>query len=276
MTTNTIRGKTGSDLEAAIDTRGNQRARWVPAAVGAASVVLLIVVWQLYASLFHISTLVLASPSDIVSSLRSYISSGNLWPDLWESGKEFFLGYLIAVVVGVIVGLLAGWYRRLGYILAPFIWFFLSVPVISLISLIVIWTGFGIEPKVIIVTLSSFFPIVVNTMTGVRTLDKRLIRLERSYCANDFQIFRTLALPSVVPYSLAGMRIGVGHAIAAVYVAEWGAAANLGIGHMMVVAGNQLDTARVFVGFAFFGIAGIVVTMLIGLLQRQIHQESSS
>jgi ABC-type nitrate/sulfonate/bicarbonate transport system permease component len=265
-------------LDAALDDlgrRAGKRARWVPAAVGVASVVGLFVVWQIYVVIFHVSDLVLPSPGGIVSSFHAYSSSGDLWPDLRATAEEFFYGFAIACVAGIVVGVLTGWYRRLGYIFAPFASFFLSVPVISLVSLIIIWTGFGLEPKIIIVALSSFFPIEVNTMAGVRNLDKRLLRLERSYCASDLQIFRTLALPSAVPYTLAGMRIGVGHAIAATYIAELGASANVGVGHMMVVAGDELATARVFVGFVIFGVAGIAVTLLISLLQKRLSHEAA-
>jgi ABC-type nitrate/sulfonate/bicarbonate transport system permease component len=280
MTARTAEGAPLADdeLGAALEDlgrRAGRRARWGSAVVGAASVLGLFVVWQIYVMIFHVSDLVLPSPSGIVASFHAYISSGDLWPDLRTTAEEFFYGFLIAVVAGVVVGVLTGWYRRLGYIFAPFASFFLSVPVISLVSLIIIWTGFGLEPKIIIVALSSFFPIEVNTMAGVRNIDKGLLRLERSYCASDLQIFRTLALPSAVPYTLAGMRIGVGHAIAATYIAELGASANVGVGHMMVVAGDELATARVFVGFVIFGVAGIAVTLLIGLLQKRLSHEAA-
>jgi ABC-type nitrate/sulfonate/bicarbonate transport system permease component len=274
-TSTTGRAPGESKLEAAIDNPRGATGRWVPAAVAAASVVILFVMWQVYVTVFHVSSVSLPSPSNIAGSFHQYVSSGDIWPDLEASAQEFFIGYLIAVVAGILIGLLTGWYRRIGYIFAPFASFFLSVPVISLVTLIIIWTGFGLEPKVIIVALSSFFPIEVNTMAGVRDIDRRLIRLERSYGASDLQIFRTLALPSAVPYTLAGMRIGVGHAIAATYVAELGASANVGVGHMMVTAGDSLSTARVFVGFVIFGIAGIVVTLLIGLLQKRLTHDAA-
>lgn len=264
-----------SNLDAAIDNPGSERRSWIPAAVAAGSVLAMLVVWQFYVTLFHVSDLVLPSPARILTTFHQYVSSGQIWPDVSASAQEFFYGYLIACVAGILIGLLAGWYRRLGYILAPFTSFFLSVPVISLVSLIIIWTGFGLEPKIIIVALSSFFPIEVNTMAGVQAIDRRLIRLERSYSASSLQIFRTLALPSAVPYTLAGMRIGIGHAIAATYVAELGASANSGVGHMMVVAGDALNTAQVFVGFIIFGVAGIVVTLLIGLLQKRLSHEAA-
>jgi ABC-type nitrate/sulfonate/bicarbonate transport system permease component len=277
VTVPAIKGKPQqeSKLEAAIDNPRGQTGRWVPAGVAIGSIVALFFVWQFYVMIFHVSDVTLPSPTGILGSFHQYVSSGQIWPDLWASTQEFFIGYVIAVVAGVIVGLLTGWYQRIGYIFAPFASFFLSVPVISLVTLIIIWTGFGLEPKIIIVALSSFFPIEVNTMAGVRNIDKRLIRLERSYGASDLQVFRTLALPSTVPYTLAGMRIGVGHAIAATYVAELGASANSGVGHMMVLAGDELATARVFVGFIIFGLAGIVVTLLIGLLQKRLTHETA-
>jgi ABC-type nitrate/sulfonate/bicarbonate transport system permease component len=272
----TTGSRRGDDqVDAAIGKLGRGPSAWGPIAVAVGSIVGLFVVWQLYVVIFHVNATVLPSPSGIVSSFHQYISSGDIWPDLRSTAEEFGYGFLIACVAGIIVGILTGWYRRLGYLFAPFAAFFLSVPVISLVSLIIIWTGFGLEPKIIIVALSSFFPIEVNTAVGVRNLDKRLLRLERSYCASDLQIFRTLALPSAVPYTLAGMRVGIGHAIAATYIAELGASANFGVGHMMVIAGDELATARVFVGFVIFGVGGIIVTLLIGLLQKRLSHQAA-
>jgi NitT/TauT family transport system permease protein len=270
MTTNTIRGKTGSDLEAAIDTRGNQHSSRQSLLYGAGAVAVLIVGWELYVSIFHVNKLLLPTPGRIVSTFHTYVSSGAIWPDLGYSSKELFGGYFIAVVAGIVIGLLAGWYRFFGYAVAPWASFFLAVPIIGITPLIIIWVGLNLQAKIIIVALSSFFPIMLNTMAGVRTLDKRLIRLERSYCANDFQIFRTLALPSVVPFTLAGMRVGVAWAIVGVYVAEISNGASEGIGFMMSSAADTFQTARFFVGLVIIGCGGIFLTSLVSVAQRRL------
>jgi ABC-type nitrate/sulfonate/bicarbonate transport system permease component len=270
MTANTIKAKTGSDLEAAIDTGGNEHSSRQSLLYGGGAVVLLMVGWELYVSIFHVNRLLLPTPVRIVSAFHTYVSSGEIWPDLGFSSKELFGGYFIAVLAGLVIGMLAGWYRSFGYVVTPWASFFLAVPIIGITPLIIIWVGLNLQAKIIIVALSSFFPIMLNTMAGVRTLDKRLIRLERSYCANDFQIFRTLALPSVVPFALAGMRVGVAWAIVGVYVAEISNGSSEGIGFMMSNAADTFQTARFFVGLIIIGCGGIFLTTLISVAQRRL------
>jgi ABC-type nitrate/sulfonate/bicarbonate transport system permease component len=227
--------------------------------------------WELYVSIFNVSKLLLPSPTAILSSLGNYASSGSFGNDLAVSSKELFGGYLIACVFGIVIGLLAGWYRFFGFAVSPWASFFLSVPIIAITPLIIIWVGLNLEAKIIIVALSSFFPIMLNTMAGVQHVDKRLIRLERAYSANDLQIFRTLALPSAIPYTLAGMRIGVCWAIVGVYVAEISNGSSEGIGFMMSNAAATFQTARFFVGLLIIGTAGILLTALLGFIQRRLQ-----
>src|SRR5260370_24382839 len=113
-----------------------------------------------------------------------------------------------------------GWYRRLNYALDPFISFFYSTPRVALLPLLILWFGIGIWSKIAVVFLGSFFPVVINTIAGVRNLDAGLIKTSRSFGATDAQIFRTLALPGSVPFILAGLRLCVGHALMWVVVGE--------------------------------------------------------
>jgi ABC-type nitrate/sulfonate/bicarbonate transport system permease component len=274
VTVGSARGgrRTASQLEAAIDENIDKGpSRWEPAAYGIGAVVVLFVFWQVYVSITHISPLLLPSLPDIVTSFRTYASSGQLGSDLGASAKELFGGYLLACVAGIVIGLLAGWYKYLGFMITPWASFFLAVPIIAITPLIIIWVGLNLEAKIIIVALSAFFPILLNTMAGVRDIDKRLIRLERSYCASNLQILRTLALPSAVPYTLTGMRIGVCWAIVGVYVAEISNGSSQGIGYMMSTAASTFQTAQFFVGLFIIGVIGILLTSLVGLLQRRLQ-----
>jgi ABC-type nitrate/sulfonate/bicarbonate transport system permease component len=264
--------RSSGQLDEAIDNNlEREPSRWEPLLYGTGAVVVLFAGWQICVTVFHVSQLLLPAPSAIVSSLGQYIISGGIGSDLATSAKELFGGYLLACLFGVAVGLLAGWYRYLGYSLTPWASFFLSVPIIAITPLIIIWVGLNLEAKLIIVALSAFFPVMLNTMAGVRAIDPRLIRLERSYCASDLQIFRTLALPSAVPYTLTGMRIGVCWAIVGVYVAETTNGSSQGIGFMMANAASTFQTAQFFVGLFVIGCAGILLTSLVALMQRRLQ-----
>jgi ABC-type nitrate/sulfonate/bicarbonate transport system permease component len=266
-----------SQLEAAIDGGlEKQPSRWEPVLYGTGAVVVLLVAWQLYVTLFHVNQLLLPAPSAIYRSFANYVTSGSFGSDLAVSGEEIFGGYIIACLFGVVIGLLAGWYRLFGYAASPWASFFLSVPIVAITPLIIIWVGLNLEAKIIIVALSAFFPVMLNTMAGVRDIDHRLIRLERSYSASDLQIFRTLALPSAIPYTLTGMRLGVCWAIVGVYVAEISNGSSQGIGYMMSNAASTFQTAQFFVGLFIIGCAGILLTSLVALLQRRLQHSGGA
>ena len=134
--------------------------------------------------------------------------------------EEFFSGFALAIVVGVPLGILMGWYSRVNAMLEPFVSALYATPRIALLPLVVIWFGIGIASKVAIVFLGAIFPILVNTITGVRTIEADFIKVARSFGASDRQMFLTVVLPSAVPMLLTGLRLGLGHALVGIVVGE--------------------------------------------------------
>jgi ABC-type nitrate/sulfonate/bicarbonate transport system permease component len=252
------------EAELRIPGRPSRRQRHEPALIGVGSVVLFLIVWQAVASARLVPPLFLPGPIDIVEAFVALFAQGQIWNDIWVSGQELVYGYGLAVLIALPLGLLMGWYRRLNYALDPFINFFYSTPRVALLPLLILWFGIGIWSKIAVVFLGSFFPIVINTIAGVRNLDAGLIKTSRSFGATDAQIFRTLALPGSVPFILAGLRLGVGHALIGVVVGEL-VAAQAGVGLMMARAGATFQTSKVFAGLIIVASTGIVIT---GLLQR--------
>ncbi len=245
-------------------------ARYEPTAIGAAAVLAFVLVWQGVASARIVSELFLPGPLDIWEAFRDYVREGSIWIDLSFSGRELFFGYGLAIAVALPLGLLLGWYRRLRYALDPFITFFYGMPRIALVPLLIIWLGIGIKSKVAVVFLGAFFPIVINTMAGVRNLDPSLLKAARSFSASDAQIFRTIALPGSVPFILTGLRLGVGHAVIGVFVGEL-IAAQHGVGFMMATAGYTFQTAKAFVGLIMFSTTGLCMTVLIRALENHFQ-----
>jgi len=191
-----------------------------------------------------------------------------IWIDLQTSGQEFLLGYGLAVVVGLPLGLLAGRYQRVAWSLDPFISFFYSMPRIALVPLLIIWFGIGIYSKVAVVFLGAFFPIAINTMAGIRSLDPALLRAARSFGASELQVFRTIALPGSVPFTLTGLRLGVGHALVGVVVGEL-VAAQHGIAQRMSVAGTTFQVPTMFAALIVISGTGVVVTMILQRFERR-------
>ena len=251
--------------------QARRRGRWArvePVVIGAASVVVALAVWQWVALARLVPELFLPGPLDIAQALAAYATSRDFGIDMATSAQELAVGYGLAIFVGLPVGLLMGWYRRLHYVLDPFISFMYSTPRIALLPLLIIWLGIGVWSKVAVVFLGAFFPIAINTLTGVRSLDAALVRAARSFGASDPQIFRTLALPGSVPFILTGLRLGVGHALVGVVVGEL-VAAQHGVGLVMAEAGATFQTSKVFAALIIVSVSGVILQVTLQRLEAR-------
>ena len=239
--------------------------------LGTLSVLVALAAWEAAGRLRLVDPLFISAPSRIVAAGIELFASGGLWNDLRVSGIEFLAGFALSVLVGIPLGLVMGWYRRVAYVLDPFVNAFYATPRVALLPLVVIWVGIGIWSKIAIVFLGAVFPVLLSTYSGVRTTDARLLRAARSFGADDLQIFRTLILPGSVPFIVTGLRLGVGRALIGVVVGEL-YAATAGIGFLISVAGNSFQTDKVFVGVLLIALVGIVSMELLGRLERRFER----
>ena len=196
---------------------------------------------------------------------------GRLKQDMAYSGTNFIIGVGMAITVGVVCGVLIGWYRRLSMIVDPFVTTLYSTPRVALVPLVLIWFGIGMWSKVFIVFLSAFFPILVNTAAGIRNMDRDLLRAARAFCASDWQIFKTLAIPGSVPFILTGVRQGVAVGLIGVVVGEM-LGSSEGIGFMVAYGGQTFQTDTLFVGFVIIALAGILLTSVAERLERRFSR----
>lgn len=231
------------------------------------SVALFLTLWELLPALGLVKPIFTSSPSRIAAAFLG-LAQGRLWHDLWVSGVEFVLGMGLAIVVGIPGGILLGWSRRANAIFSPFVSALYAVPRVALMPLLILWLGIGIYSKVAVVFLGAVFPILVNTMTGIRVLDETLVRCARAFGGSDRQVLTTIALPSSVPFILSGLRLGVGRGLVGVVVGEL-IAARAGIGHMMSIAGAMFQTDKVFVGVIILAGFGWGLTALLEAMERR-------
>ncbi|HVB88763.1 MAG TPA: ABC transporter permease [Beijerinckiaceae bacterium] len=236
--------------------------------LGAAFLVALFALWELVAALGLEPPIVLPSPAAVAVALGSVFSSPDLVANFVASGQELLYGLVLAVAVGVIAGMAIGWYPRLGYFFDPFVNFLYAVPRVALGPLLIVWLGIGLSSKVALVFLTAVFPVLVNTSSGIRSLDSHLVRVARCFGANDLKIFRTIALPGSVPFILGGLRLAVGQALIGVFVAEL-LGAQHGLGAMIQNAGEQFQTDLVFAGLLIFAAVGMLLTSLVRWLERR-------
>lgn len=249
------------------DRPDNRRMR---IALGTLAVLVAFGIWELLTVLQVQPRILLPNPADVVNAFKDIFASPTVGADFAASGKELLYGYVLAVVVGIVFGLLIGWYRPVGYLLDPFVNFAYAVPRVAVSPLLLVWLGIGISSKIALVFLVAVFPVLINTISGIRNLDRQLLRTARCFDASDLQIFRTVALPGSIPFILSGMRLGIGSALIGVFVAEL-VGAQHGVGQLIVDAGNQFQTAKVFAGLIIFAVTGVILSAAVRRAEKHFE-----
>lgn len=236
--------------------------------IGGATLLAFLAMWEAIGRTGFVNPLFISSPALVAYAGYHLFAEGEIWNDLRVSGTEFLAGYLMAAAVAIPLGLAIGWYRRLYYLLSPFIDALNAVPRVTLLPLIVIWCGIGIWSKIVVVFLGAVIPMLINTFSGVRTNEQRFLRVARSFGASEFTIFWTIVLPGTVPFIFTGLKYAAGRALLGVVVGEL-YAATAGIGYLMAVAGNTFQTDKVFVGILIVMVTGLLVVEVLNRLERR-------
>jgi ABC-type nitrate/sulfonate/bicarbonate transport system permease component len=239
--------------------------------LGGTAVLITMSTWQLFWSMGKISPLFMSGPSAIAKRFWDDLLHGNLLSDLAYSGKNFAIGFLLAAIAGVVLGVVVGWYRKVEMLAGPFLSALYATPRVAMVPLIIIWFGIGMWSKVFIVFISAFFPVLVNTVGGIKAIDRDLLRAARAFCASDRQIFLTVAIPGAVPFILTGLRQGIALGLIGVVVGEM-LGASQGIGFMVAYGGQTFQTDTLFVGVLIISFAGIVLSSAAEQLERRFSR----
>jgi putative hydroxymethylpyrimidine transport system permease protein len=233
--------------------------------LAAAFILLLLVVWELAIRIFNVPEYLLPAPTQVAAAIKSdwFI----LGPATWVTLKEVFFGFIIAAVAGIGLAVLlhiSGLLRRALY---PVIIGSQTVPVVVLAPILVILFGYGIMPKLLIVALICFFPIVVNGLDGLRSVDEDLIRMMKTLDASRWATFRRVEFPAALPLIFSGMRIAATFASIGAVFGEW-SGSNAGLGYVMLSATPNLLTARIFAAIVILTTIALVLFGLVSLAQR--------
>src|SRR5215216_1249874 len=235
--------------------------------LGGGTLIGLLLMWELAARFGWIDPLLISAPSLIARAGYHLFAEGEIWPHIRVSGTEFLLGYGLAALIGIPLGLATGWYRRLSFMLGPFIDALNAVPRLTLLPLIIIWCGIGIWSKVVVVFLGAVLPVLIAAHAGVRTNEARFINVARSFGASQLKIFSSIILPGTVPFIFTGLKYGAGRALLGVVVGEL-YAATAGVGHMIGDAGNTFQTDVLFLGVLMFTAAGLLTVGVLNMCER--------
>jgi NitT/TauT family transport system permease protein len=235
-------------------------ARYRTPLLGLLAMVLFFAAWQAVFLVIPLNPLFMSTPSLIFAGLLDLIVSGDLFHDLAVSAVPFLYGFTAAVIAGVPIGIVMGWRSRVGYALDPLMTVFYASPLVALAPLVVVFLGVGVTAKALIIFFLAIFPFIFNAYAGVRAVDRLLINVVRSLGGSEKDLYLKVILPSVLPYVVAGARIGVGRALIGVLVGEFFAASE-GIGYAIARFGDLMALDRMF--------ACIFVVMVIAVALTQ-------
>lgn len=233
-------------------------------------VAVLLLAWQLYVRFSGITAFILPSPLKVWSAYEYEVTTPALWAHSWATVYETIVGFAWATIIGVGVGTVIGRWRWLETTLNPFIVATQVVPKVALVPLFVVWFGFGPVSKVLLAAALAFFPILTNTVLGVKSVDLGHRDVMVALNASRWKTFTRLELPSALPYVLTGMEVGVVLAIIGAVVGEY-LGGNSGLGYLLIAKMNAYETDSLFaviihltlIGFAFYWLMGSTRRLLI-------------
>jgi sulfonate transport system permease protein len=229
--------------------------------------VLLVAVWQAAAQFGWLSTRILPAPWDVVKAATTLALSGELWSHVWTSTWRALLGFVIGGGLGLGLGLLTGSFTKAETLLDSTIQMIRNIPPLALIPLVILWFGIEEKAKLFLVSLGVFFPLYINTYHGIRSVDKGLIEMGRSYGLSGWQLYKEVILPGALPSILVGVRYSLGLMWVILIVAET-ISADAGIGHMTMNAREFLQTDVVLLGILLYALLGKLADVLAKGLER--------
>jgi len=235
----------------------------VPRYASYLGVAAILAVWEFICRMGWVAPLFLPAPTRIVVALWELFTQGGMIKDVGASLYRIVLGYALGASVGIIIGLLLGFSRWMEALGTPIIYSLYPIPKIALLPLIVLWLGIGELPKVAIIALGVFFPVVINTFSGVKNVDPTLVKAAVTFGSNHVNVIRKVLLPGSLPVIFAGLKLAAGTSLLLLVAAEM-IAASEGVGSMVLHYGNLMLTDKLM--------AGVVVLSLLGLAFNRLLQ----
>jgi NitT/TauT family transport system permease protein len=210
--------------------------------------------WEVYGR--RVNPILFTYPSAIGRAFIGLVASGELQSYMKESLLVLTYASILSLIVGVLLGVIMGRFSIVEWAADIYINALYSTPMVAVVPLIVLWFGFKVPAKVIIVFLFMVFPVLLNTYEGVKNVDRNLQEVARSFCSSESQLWRHLIIPSAIPFIVAGVRLAIGRGLVGMIVAEFYTSVT-GLGYMIVRYANALETDKLFVP--------IVVVMVLGV-----------
>lgn len=226
--------------------------------------VLIVAAWISATHFSHLPTSILPKISMVWQAFLEMLQSGQLWNDLSITLSRVLKGYLFSALLGILLGSLMGMSKTIAALLLPTVTVIRQIPIIAWIPLIILWCGIGELSKVVVIVMAAFFPIMMNTMSGISSTPAGYIEVAQLYKLNFFKTFRKVYLPHALPQILVGLKLGLGVSWMAVVAAELIASLS-GIGYRMSNARSLMQSDVVIVCMIVIGLVGILMDKILGI-----------
>jgi NitT/TauT family transport system permease protein len=231
------------------------------------SIVTLAALWEIAGRLFD--SVLIPPLSKIGSAWLRLLVSGKLLSNLMMSLGTLAAGFFLAVILGIFIGILMGRFREVEHFLDLYINALMSAPTTAFVPVLILWFGLGVESRVAVVFLFAFFVIVINTMTGVKQVDRTFVEMARSFGAKETELFYKVILPAAMPAIMAGVRLGMGRAVKGMVTAEM-LLTLTGIGAMIMQYGSAFATDSLFAVILTVLTVAMVAMKLVRMLDQRL------
>jgi ABC-type nitrate/sulfonate/bicarbonate transport system permease component len=226
----------------------------------------LLAAWELYGRTTN--PILFTYPTAVAKAFMQFVANGELLKAAAPSLQVLFSGLFFAIVIAIPFGVVMARFRFVDNWFDTYIAYLYATPTVALVPVIVLWAGIGIKAKIIIVTLFSVFPVLMNTVQGVKNVDETLLEVARSFKSSEWRIWVDVVIPSAIPFIVTGLRLAVGRALIGTVLAEMYTSIT-GLGYMITTYANSFQTARMFVPIVFIGTLGVILTSLLNWAERK-------
>jgi NitT/TauT family transport system permease protein len=215
-----------------------------------------------------VAEFILPKPSSILAKFVVDARTGAILPHLWTTFVEVIVGFLFAAVLGVALGSAIALIPLVEGLIYPYVLALQTIPKVAVAPLFLIWFGFGLQSKVVTVGLIAFFPILVNVIAGLRTVEPRRLLLMRALKAGTWETFVKVRFPGMLPYLFAGLEVGIIFSVIGAIVAEF-VGASQGLGSLIVQRQSSVDVAGVFSVLIYLSLMGLALNFILSLITRR-------
>ena len=232
-----------------------------------ASVLLIILLWQISVMLLDIESWFLPSPVNIITELI------NSYKILFEHSLitlfEIIVGLVISILISLVISSMIFWFKSFEKTIYPLLITSQIIPVFTLAPILIVWFGTGLFSKVIIIVLFTFFPLVINLVTAIKNVDIDMIRMFNSHGSTKLQMYKKLYIPSILPNFLSGCKVACVISVIGAVIGEW-IGSSSGLGWMMKISGPQFQTSRVFASIVCLSIIAILLFFIVVSIEKKL------